>query len=800
MTTQKHEELARTLFEQSGDALFLFDPESQAVLDANPMAQRLSGLSRAELTQFPIHALLRAETPSSLTRLRDASLKTGFFHSQEGFFLRQKGDAWLRVNLTLTRFHVVGQRTLGIVSARDMSEQWKARLAEGQLATQKRVLESVVTGGSVAEVMDVLLRATEEQCPGMLGSVLLLHEDGQRLFHCAAPSLPLEYQHSADGITIGPCVGSCGTAAYLGKLVIVGDIENDPLWADGRHIALAHGLRACWSAPILARTGSVLGTFACYYREPRTPAAHELRIIEQSTQLAALAIERKRDELAIRSSEAKYRTLIENLAQGVFLKDTQSRFAAANRAAWEWLGCTSEAEVVGRTVGDFFPHEVAVQREAEDRQVFEEGQRVEVEEERTTDVQTRTIRTLKTPVREDGRTVGVLGIFWDVTEQRALQAQLLQAQKMEAIGQLAGGIAHDFNNILTAVLGNITLLMQGFSAGDPNRELCLAAEKAALRAATLTTQLLGFARRTVLRPQPADLNENLDEVLTILRPTIDPRVVLQASKAPDLWTVRADPGQMTQIIMNLCLNARDAMPEGGTLSLETANVVVDAAHARDHLGARTGEHVRLSVVDSGQGIPAELRSRIFEPFFTTKPKGKGTGLGLAMVFGIAQQHNGWVECQSEVGQGTRFDIYLPRIAGAGWVAVSPAAAPAAGHETVLLVDDEEMIRIIASSVLARYGYQVLLAADGEEALDVYQRAGNTIDLVILDLTMPKLSGHDTFRRLLQFDPKARVLFASGFSEETLNAEEQEVALGFLSKPYRPEELAHAVRAALDRER
>ncbi len=533
------------------------------------------------------------------------------------------------------------------------------------------------------------------------------------------------------------------------------------------------------------------------HRTTKMPAR---RRNEQCSHLAAIAIERKRDETALRSSEAKYGTLLEHLDHGVFLKDAECRFVALNRVAWEWLGCTSEAEVLGRTVADFLAPELAERCRREDRQVLDEGRRVEVEEERATAGQTRLIRTVKTPVWEDGRVVGVHGTFFDVTEQRALQGQLLQAQKMEAIGQLAGGIAHDFNNILTAVLGNLSLLMAGLPDGDPNRELCQAAEKAALRAATLTTQLLGFARRTVLRPQPADLNKNLDEVMTMLRPAIDPRVVLQASKTPDLWTVRADPGQMTQIIMNLCLNARDAMPEGGTLSLETANVVVEAAHAREHLGAHAGEHVRLSVADSGRGIPAESRSRIFEPFFSSKTKGKGTGLGLAMVFGIVQQHNGWVECRSEIGRGTRFDIYLPRIAETGGTAAAQAATPAVGHETVLLVDDEEMIRVIASSVLTRYGYRVLQAGDGEEALDVYQRADVPIDLVILDLTMPRLSGHETLRRLLQIDPKARVLFASGYSEEMLNPEEQEMALGFLSKPYRPEELALAVRKALDHSR
>jgi CheY-like chemotaxis protein len=257
---------------------------------------------------------------------------------------------------------------------------------------------------------------------------------------------------------------------------------------------------------------------------------------------------------------------------------------------------------------------------------------------------------------------------------------------------------------------------------------------------------------------------------------------------------------MSQVLMNLCLNARDAMPSGGRLVVQTDNVEVDERHRRGHLEARTGSFIRMRVEDTGHGIPPELRARIFEPFFTTKEPGKGTGLGLAMVFGIVKQHQGWVECESEPGQGARFDIYLPRSPAAGRHAATAAARtkPSRGSETILLVDDELSLRNLGRAILERYGYQVLLAENGIQALEIYRDSGDQIDLVILDLTMPRLSGVDTLRQLMDMDPDIRVILASGYSAEHVLTSKDDRTLGFISKPYCADELANAVRAALDR--
>ncbi len=527
---------------------------------------------------------------------------------------------------------------------------------------------------------------------------------------------------------------------------------------------------------------------------------HEIRFNDRPARviLATDITDRLRAESAIRASEAKYRSLVENLEQSVFLKDRELCFVAANKRFCQSVG-RSEAEIVGRTDYDVYPRRLAEKYRRDDFRVLENGRRIETEEQTLIAGNPRTVRIVKTPVKDDqGEIVGVLCIFWDVTDQRSLEAQLRQAQKMEAVGQLAGGVAHDFNNLLTVILGNLSLVLSRWPPTPEAPDMLQAARKAGLRAAELTRQLLGFSRRTVLRPQALNLNTCVDETAQMLRRTIDPRITLETKTSPNLGTVLVDPGQMNQVLMNLCINARDAMPDGGRLTLETVNVVLDEDHARLTVDAQPGEYVRLRVRDTGHGIPADIRPRIFDPFFTTKELGKGTGLGLAMVFGIIKQHKGWIECHSEVGRGTRFDIYLPQSTAPPPEPVTLAPVARHGNETILLVDDEAMIRQLGSEILKQQGYQVMLAENGLQALMIYQREQGKIDLVILDLSMPQISGRDTLKHLRKIDPNVRVLFSSGFSADQVTETEADGVMGFLSKPYSANDMAEQVRTVLDK--
>jgi PAS domain S-box-containing protein len=509
----------------------------------------------------------------------------------------------------------------------------------------------------------------------------------------------------------------------------------------------------------------------------------------------------KKAEGALLEERALLRGLIDSIPDHIFYKDRNGNYLGCN-AAFEQYAGQSEKEIVGQTFMQLFPKREAGIHEAIDRQVVEDGKPHRLEEWVEYPDGRRTLaEVVKTPfLGPDGQIRGLIGMSRDITERKRLEEGLRQAQKMEAVGQLAGGVAHDFNNLLTAILGNVSLLLQN-SPDGPDRELLRDTERAASRAADLTGQLLGFSRKTLLRLEPCNLNTSIDEIVGILRRTIDPRITVEVQTTPGLAPVLADPGQMNQVLMNLCLNARDAMPEGGRLVLETANIEIDPAHARRHVDARPGQFVRLRVRDTGHGIPPDIRPRIFDPFFTTKGPGKGTGLGLAMVFGIVQQHQGWVECQSEPGRGTDFEIYLPRSLQAPAPQPAPTTSvPVGGHETILLVDDEAVIRNLGRTVLQRHGYRVMLAEDGQEAVGVYRREHPGIDLVILDLTMPRLSGRDTLRQLRQFDPEVRVLFSSGYSAEQIPEPGKEGVLGFVNKPYRPQDLVREVRQALDQGR
>jgi two-component system cell cycle sensor histidine kinase/response regulator CckA len=396
------------------------------------------------------------------------------------------------------------------------------------------------------------------------------------------------------------------------------------------------------------------------------------------------------------------------------------------------------------------------------------------------------------------------GVMYDITERKRLEDQLRHSQKMEAVGLLAGGVAHDFNNLLMLIQAHNERLRSGLAPGAPAQKESLGIEHAVTRAAGLTGRLLAFSRKQVLQPKVMDLNEVLTEVAKMLDRLIGKNIALRVVPAPQLWPLKADPGQVEQLIMNLAVNARDAMLQGGQLLIETKNAEIGGSHPRLRDGVRPGRYVTLVVSDTGVGMDSETQAHMFEPFFTTKEPGKGTGLGLAIVYGVVKQMGGWTHVDSKPGQGTTFEIYLPRAEEAK----APAAAAklldlttvSKGTETILLVEDEIGIRELASHFLGGQGYMVLTAMDGNEALRIAEGHEDLIHLLVTDIVMPNVGGTELAQRLRQVRPEIKVLFMSGYPDHPAIASgDVGVQTAVLQKPFLLDTLAHKVRSLLDQQ-
>lgn len=555
--------------------------------------------------------------------------------------------------------------------------------------------------------------------------------------------------------------------------------------------------------PLLDSSRRVVGLIAVIDKEPFTEEQLVRSTLEIFAPRAAAELERSRAEEALRRSEGSYRALVEHAMYGIYRSTPEGRFLSVNPALVNMLRYDSEEEVLALDIArDVYADGGLRERLIEQHRDAEQVVGAEVEWKRK-DGTPFTVRLSGRPVREARRGVVAFEmIAEDVTERRALEDQLRHAQKMEAIGQLTGGIAHDFNNLLTVILANADMLERGLPDGDGELiEDLTDLRRAAQRGSDMVKKLLGYSRRGMIALRPLNIATVIAELLPTMRRILPENIEVRFLPRATEAVVQADEGALEQIVFNLATNARDAMPDGGMLRIEVSHVLLDDEHhAVRGWGGTSGEYVHVSVTDTGHGMDEETKERIFDPFFTTKPTGLGTGLGMAMIYGLVKQQDGYIDIQSDVGEGTTVGLYFPLSAdeGTGVDEEEVDAGAPRGTETILLVEDEDAIRRAAKRLLEKVGYTVLLAADGEEALDVFGRYETDIDLVISDMVMPHVGGlelHDTLR---DWGKSVRFLFTSGYAGDAEDEGSLDPSLPFLHKPWDVDELLHRVRGLLDR--
>jgi PAS domain S-box-containing protein len=588
-------------------------------------------------------------------------------------------------------------------------------------------------------------------------------------------------------------------------------VEPSSKYATGAPWILWAAIFSAWTALLMVMLFLIFRGFAerqkMYGKLQEAYDNLEVRVEERTADLvqANLALkremeEREKAEKAVVESEAKYRELAELLPQIVFETDVTGKFTFVNHSGLTAMGYTSKDFRKGIRVSE------VVSPEDQDRLLADFGGVLRGEANSGKDYTLRRndgtvfpVVTYGVPIVQDAKIVGVRGVAVDITELRQVQAALSQAQKMEAIGTLAAGIAHDFNNMLTVIHGFSELLLMGKAESDSDYADLWRILQTARKGADLVQQILAFSRKVEIRLRPLDLNQEVKGTLQMLSRTIPKTITIDTFLADGLKRINADPSQIQQVLLNLAINAIDAMPDGGRLVIETENALFDNPGRNAYLGAQTGEYVLLRVSDTGSGMDKEIQNHIFEPFFSTKEPGRGTGLGLSVVFGTVQAHGGCITCQSNPGNGTSFEICLPIIDGEEKCdAEFSGTNPAPGTETILLVDDEEFVRDLGTRILSRAGYRVLTAADGKKAIEIYGATKDEISLVLLDLTMPNMGGKECLEHLLRIDPAAKVLIATGHSREAASVESLLSRVrGFVAKPYNIQEILQAIREALD---
>ena len=596
-----------------------------------------------------------------------------------------------------------------------------------------------------------------------------------------------------------------GTAIKTGQPFVMRDIENDPRYSRWRKNAVKWGYASSIAVPLMYN-GKVLGALNVYSGRKDAFGDEEIGFLKEVADDIAIGLKSRIMGKSLENSEKRYRHLIESVTDYIYTVKIENYKPVATTHG---PGCVT---VTGYTSEEYAkdPNQWYHMIYEEDKKSITEHADKILSGETAPHIEHRIIHkdgsirwvknTMVPHYDEKGILVAYDGLITDITERKKLEGQLRQSQKMEAIGRIAGGIAHDFNNILTAIIGYASLLQMKMRKDDPLRRNAEQVITSAERAANLTQSLLAFSRKQISNPLPVNLNKIINRVESLLLRVIGEDIELKTMLSDKDLTVMADHVQTEQVLMNLATNARDAMPEGGLLTIETSTMEIDEEYVKVQGYGKLGRYALISVTDSGIGMDEKIKARIFEPFFTTKEIGKGTGLGLSIVYGIVKQHNGYINCYSEQGKGTTFRICLPIIKGeVKEIKQAGISAQIGGTETVLVAEDEEEVRELTKVVLEEFGYSVIEAVNGDDAVKKFMENKDKVQLLLLDVKMPKMSGKEAYDRIRKIKPDIKTLFASGYPADYVYKKDMLGAGGdFVSKPISPTELLKKVREVLDK--
>jgi len=795
------EERYRMLVETALDAIVTMDASGR-ITGWSPQAESIFGWTAAEAVG---RVLSDTIIPPEHRDAHERGL-AHFLATEEGPILGKRIELTalhrdshqFPVELTVTSIRLREGWLFGAF-IRDITERARAEQA---LAERASIAElgaengmALTRGRTLPEILQGSCEALVRNLDAAFARIWTLNEPDQMLELQASAGL---YTH-LDGPHSRVAVGQfkIGLIASERRPHVTNTVIGDPRVGD-QEWAQREGMVAFAGYPLLAQD-RLVGVVAMFARHPFSAFVRDA--LATVADNLAVAIDRKRAEEGLRLSEQRSRTLFETVNLIVLRLDREGAVEYVNPFCLALTGYARD-EVLGQDwVERFLPQAEQQEKRGLFHELVEQGLHTHHQYSILTKAgKERTIAWHNTLLRDaQGRCTGTLSIGEDVTEHLQLQQQFLQAQKMEAVGRLAGGVAHDFNNLLTAILGSSELALEDLPPDAAVREDLEEIRKAGQRAAGLTRQLLAFSRQQVLAPQVLDLNALVANMEKLLQRLIGEDVVLRTTLASPLGAVRADPGQLEQVIVNLVVNARDAMPRGGQLTIETSNVDLDEGYADAHFPAKAGAYVLLTVTDTGSGMDANTKSHLFEPFFTTKEQGKGTGLGLATVYGIVKQTDGYVWVYSELGHGTAFKIYLPRIAATADRPLdqSPAAAQR-GTETVLVVEDDEQVRRLTRKMLEARGFTVLVAPGGAAALELLETHNGPIALLVTDVIMPGMSGRELAERVAVLRPTVKVLYLSGYTDDAVVRHGVlQADIAFLQKPFAADTLTRKVREVLN---